>query len=189
MAAQGTLVPYHTKMPSAYSRTLFMTAVAATDRPRLRRTRAHGCGGLPPTEKHIMAEVIPSDASFDPETVNLLSDAFEQAWHKVQTSGNRLARPAYARHGARSDGQTYLQFGRARRARREQTQQKRIPIFHRELQGLCRLSWRPHGPPGLSEDPAAHDCAVWWRDRGRRRDLGFARGAGMLGVVHSIVLI
>jgi hypothetical protein len=43
-----------------------------------------------------MAEVIPSNASFDPETVNLLSDAFEQAWRKVQTSGNRLARPAYA---------------------------------------------------------------------------------------------
>jgi hypothetical protein len=41
-------------------------------------------------------EFIPSDASFDPETVNLLSDAFEQAWHKVQTSGNRLARPGYA---------------------------------------------------------------------------------------------
>jgi hypothetical protein len=39
---------------------------------------------------------IPSDASFDPETVNLLSDAFEHAWHKVQTSGNRLARPGYA---------------------------------------------------------------------------------------------
>jgi hypothetical protein len=43
-----------------------------------------------------MAQVIPSDASFDPETVNLLSDAFEQAWRKVQTSGNRLARPGYA---------------------------------------------------------------------------------------------
>jgi hypothetical protein len=41
-------------------------------------------------------KVIPSDASFDPETVNLLSDAFEHAWHKVQTSGNRLARPGYA---------------------------------------------------------------------------------------------
>jgi hypothetical protein len=39
---------------------------------------------------------IPSDASFDPETVNLLSDAFEHTWHKVQTSGNRLARPGYA---------------------------------------------------------------------------------------------
>jgi hypothetical protein len=39
---------------------------------------------------------IPSDASFDPETVNLLSDAFEHAWHKVQTSGNRLARPGCA---------------------------------------------------------------------------------------------
>jgi hypothetical protein len=39
---------------------------------------------------------IPSDASFDPETVNLLSGAFEDAWQKVQTSGNRLARPCYA---------------------------------------------------------------------------------------------
>jgi hypothetical protein len=37
-----------------------------------------------------------SDASFDPETLNLLSDAFEDAWLKIQTSGNRLARPGYA---------------------------------------------------------------------------------------------
>jgi hypothetical protein len=43
-----------------------------------------------------MVQVIPSNGAFDPETVNLLSDAFEQAWRKVQTSGNRLARPAYA---------------------------------------------------------------------------------------------
>ena len=34
--------------------------------------------------------------SFDPETLNLLSDAFEDAWLKIQTSGNRLARPGYA---------------------------------------------------------------------------------------------
>jgi|HubBroStandDraft_6_1064221.scaffolds.fasta_scaffold347182_2 hypothetical protein len=37
-----------------------------------------------------------SDASFDPETLNLLSGAFEDAWLKIQTSGNRLARPGYA---------------------------------------------------------------------------------------------
>jgi hypothetical protein len=57
-----------------------------------KRSRLHG--------EHIMAEdhkFVPSDTSFDPETVNLLSDAFEQAWHKVRTSGNRLARPGYAR--------------------------------------------------------------------------------------------
>jgi hypothetical protein len=35
-----------------------------------------------------------SNFSFDPETVNLLSDAFESAWQRVRTSGNRLARPA-----------------------------------------------------------------------------------------------
>jgi len=36
------------------------------------------------------------DTSFDPRTVNLLSDAFESAWQRIQTSGNRLARPGYA---------------------------------------------------------------------------------------------
>jgi hypothetical protein len=39
---------------------------------------------------------IPSGGSFDPETIDLLSNAFEQAWRKLRTSGNRLARPAYA---------------------------------------------------------------------------------------------
>jgi hypothetical protein len=38
-AAQGTSVPYHAKMPSAYSRTLFMSAVAEYD-AGLRRGRA-----------------------------------------------------------------------------------------------------------------------------------------------------
>jgi hypothetical protein len=37
-----------------------------------------------------------SSASFDPETLTLLSDAFEDAWLKILTSGNRLARPGYA---------------------------------------------------------------------------------------------
>jgi hypothetical protein len=34
--------------------------------------------------------------AFDPETVNILSNAFERAWHKTQTSGYRFARPGYA---------------------------------------------------------------------------------------------
>jgi hypothetical protein len=37
-----------------------------------------------------------SNVSFEPETVNLLTDAFESAWQRVRTSGNRLARPGYA---------------------------------------------------------------------------------------------
>jgi hypothetical protein len=37
-----------------------------------------------------------SNASFDPETVDLLSHAFEDAWQKIQISGFRLGRPAYA---------------------------------------------------------------------------------------------
>jgi hypothetical protein len=36
------------------------------------------------------------DASLDSVTADLLSDAFEGAWQRVQTSGYRLARPGYA---------------------------------------------------------------------------------------------
>jgi hypothetical protein len=38
---------------------------------------------------------VSSAGAFDPETVTLLSDAFEQAWRKTQTSDFRFARPAY----------------------------------------------------------------------------------------------
>ncbi len=39
---------------------------------------------------------ISPDDSFDPETLTLLSSAFEDAWQRVQASGNRLTRPGYA---------------------------------------------------------------------------------------------
>jgi hypothetical protein len=38
-----------------------------------------------------------SNASFDPETIDLLEHAFEAAWQKIKTSGNRLSRPGYAK--------------------------------------------------------------------------------------------
>jgi hypothetical protein len=34
--------------------------------------------------------------AFDPETVNILGNAFERAWQKTETSGYRFARPGYA---------------------------------------------------------------------------------------------
>ena len=37
-----------------------------------------------------------TELSFDPETIDLLSGAFENAWQRVQTSGHRLAQPGYA---------------------------------------------------------------------------------------------
>jgi hypothetical protein len=37
-----------------------------------------------------------STVSFDPETLNLLAGAFEQAWRTIRSSGNQLARPGYA---------------------------------------------------------------------------------------------
>jgi hypothetical protein len=36
------------------------------------------------------------NAAFDPETVTLLANAFENAWHRIRASGDRFARPAYA---------------------------------------------------------------------------------------------
>ena len=41
-----------------------------------------------------------ADASFDPEAVENLSAAFDDAWAKFKRSGSSLARPAYER-GAR----------------------------------------------------------------------------------------
>ena len=39
---------------------------------------------------------IPSNTAFDPETINILSTAFESAWHRIETSNSPAARPAYA---------------------------------------------------------------------------------------------
>jgi hypothetical protein len=41
-----------------------------------------------------------ANTSFDPEAVEMLSAAFDDAWAKLQQSGSSLARPAYER-GAR----------------------------------------------------------------------------------------
>jgi hypothetical protein len=46
-----------------------------------------------------MAEILPlmRSNSFDPEAISILSKALEDAWCKIEASGNSLARPAYAR--------------------------------------------------------------------------------------------
>jgi hypothetical protein len=49
-----------------------------------------------------MAQTLPfirSDIAFDPEVINILSAAFEDAWHRIEASNSRLARPAYANAG------------------------------------------------------------------------------------------
>jgi hypothetical protein len=41
-----------------------------------------------------------ANTSFDPEAVEILSAAFDDAWEQIKLSGSSLARPAYER-GAR----------------------------------------------------------------------------------------
>ena len=41
-----------------------------------------------------------NSSSFDPEAVEILSAAFDDAWEEIKRSGSSLARPAYER-GAR----------------------------------------------------------------------------------------
>ena len=38
-----------------------------------------------------------ANTSFDPEAVEILSAAFDEAWQTVKQSGSRFARPAYER--------------------------------------------------------------------------------------------
>ena len=33
---------------------------------------------------------------FDPETIKIVSQAFDDAWEKIEKSGNKLAKPAFA---------------------------------------------------------------------------------------------
>jgi hypothetical protein len=46
-----------------------------------------------------MAQVLEfphSAIAFDPETVKIVSQAFDDAWEKIEKSGNKFAKPAYA---------------------------------------------------------------------------------------------
>jgi hypothetical protein len=40
---------------------------------------------------------IPPETAFDPETIELLASAFDDAWDQIRKSGSRFARPAYSR--------------------------------------------------------------------------------------------
>jgi hypothetical protein len=37
------------------------------------------------------------DTAFDPETIQVLASAFDDAWDRIKQSGSRFARPAYSR--------------------------------------------------------------------------------------------
>jgi len=53
---------------------------------------------------------IPSNTAFDPETINILSTAFESAWHSIETSNSPAARPAYAFAMREVVARTYLKI-------------------------------------------------------------------------------
>ena len=42
-------------------------------------------------------EFIHAEAVFDPEAIQVLASALDDAWDRIQKSGSRFARPAYAR--------------------------------------------------------------------------------------------
>ncbi|MGO8842845.1 MAG: hypothetical protein ACLQF1_17450 [Methyloceanibacter sp.] len=39
----------------------------------------------------------PEERAFDPEAIQLLASALDEAWGKIEKSGSRFARPAYSR--------------------------------------------------------------------------------------------
>jgi len=42
-------------------------------------------------------EIVRPVAEFDPESVQVLASALDDAWNRIQKSGSRFARPAYSR--------------------------------------------------------------------------------------------
>ena len=44
-----------------------------------------------------VCELIPLEAAFDPESIQVLVSALDEAWRRIQQSGSQFARPAYSR--------------------------------------------------------------------------------------------
>lgn len=69
-----------------------------------RETSRAPAGGIAPelAPKSADMSIIPllANTSFDPEAVDILSAAFDDAWESLKASGSSFARPAYER-GAR----------------------------------------------------------------------------------------
>ncbi len=42
-------------------------------------------------------EFVQPETVFDPETIQVLASAFDDAWDRLQKSGSRFARPGYSR--------------------------------------------------------------------------------------------
>jgi hypothetical protein len=67
-----------------------------------RASAAKRRSALPPDRGVAFVSIIPllANSSFDPEAVEILSGAFDDAWEQIKQSGSDFARPAYER-GAR----------------------------------------------------------------------------------------
>jgi hypothetical protein len=77
---------------------------------------------LPPDRGVAFVSIIPllANSSFDPEAVEILSAAFDDAWEQIKQSGSDFARPAYER-GAREVLAKYI-IERAQRGERDRRQ-------------------------------------------------------------------
>lgn len=43
-----------------------------------------------------VCELIPLETAFDPESIQVLVSALDEAWRRIQQSGSQFARPAYS---------------------------------------------------------------------------------------------
>ena len=84
-----------------------------------------------------------ANASFDPETVETLSAAFDDAWEQIKQSGSTFARPAYERGAREILAKRIIEMGATRRARQEGAQRRRGGVPSRELQGLGEPDFTP----------------------------------------------
>ena len=55
-----------------------------------------------------------SAIAFDPETIKIVSLAFDDAWKKIQKSGSKFAGPAYAKYAKKSPSTSSIALGAAK---------------------------------------------------------------------------
>src|SRR6476660_3428361 len=81
------------------------------------------------------------ETAFDPESIQVLASALDEAWSRIEQSGSQFARPASVLAGyARSDRQAHNRNGAARRKRSTDARGRCSPIARRQLQGCWQTA-------------------------------------------------
>ena len=84
-----------------------------------------------------------ANASFDPETVETLSAAFDDAWEQIKQSGSTFARPAYERGAREILAKRIIEMAQRGERDKKALSDAAVSVSRRELRGLGEPAFTP----------------------------------------------